>query len=113
MRKNNYGVSNFGISFGLNVVDSFVLLKILLTGIVMVFGISILVLRKRISRYLLMIFIGGLGNLLWRIIWGSVWDYIKVPFFDIWLNFSDILISFGAISYILVGDEIEDNLRDS
>jgi len=45
--------------------------------------------------------VGGMGNLVPRLIWSGVWDYIHVPILPFWFNLSDVLIVIGVISYIL------------
>ena len=50
---------------------------------------------------LLLIALGGIGNILSRLVWGGVWDYICFPFLPFCFNLSDVLISLGVVSYIL------------
>lgn len=41
---------------------------------------------------------GGLGNLVPRILFGGVWDYI--PYYFFWGNLNDVLIVMGIIEYV-------------
>lgn len=99
-RSVNYGVPNFGISFGVweglgrN-------LGILIFTIFSGWIVREMMLKRRVKTALVLVALGGLGNAISRIVIGNVWDYIYVPFLPFWFNLSDVLISFGVISYIL------------
>ena len=101
---NGWGVANEGISFGLGTGISLVIricLGILLFG----FGFWLFFINKKLNLYLLAVFVGGSANFLARLYFGYVWDYVELPGLGIWINFSDILIASGAVSYILVGND--------
>lgn len=99
------GVPNTGISFGLGRDwGRFWPVVILIALLVLVF--YFLMKRKgKTSMFYLVLFVGGIGNLMPRILYGSVWDYINVPVVGLWINLSDILISTTLVSYILTADE--------
>lgn len=96
-----FGVENTGISFGLGKSFS-VFFRFFLPFILFLYTLWLTKIEKNPSVFLYLVLIGGLGNLISRILWGQVWDYISLPFTDLWINLSDVLISFGVISYILV-----------
>jgi len=56
---------------------------------------------KKSVGYLFLLALGGGVNVLSRLIWGSVWDYICIPYIPFCFNLSDVLISLGVVSYIL------------
>jgi len=66
---------------------------------------------KRFYFFMVLIVLGGIGNMFNRVIWGSVWDYICLPFVPFCFNLSDLLISFGVLSYILGINGNRDSLR--
>ncbi len=99
-----YGVENRGVSFGLGgdigTHLRFVLPLFLLLAVIFLWKRGMLG-----SLFLGLLLIGGLGNMIPRIVWGYVWDYIHISQFELWINLSDVLISVSALSYILVGDD--------
>lgn len=58
----------------------------------------------------MMLATGGLGNLVPRLVWGGVWDYIKFPGTSLWFNLSDVLICLGVVSYILSSNGDSDSV---
>jgi lipoprotein signal peptidase len=56
---------------------------------------------KKCAGYLFLLTLGGGVNVASRLVWGSVWDYICLPFLPFCFNLSDVLISLGVVSYIL------------
>lgn len=48
----------------------------------------------------LLILVGGLGNLLERVLFGCIIDYIALPFFPVF-NFADILLTIGTLGIIV------------
>jgi lipoprotein signal peptidase len=111
-RKIGFGVLNRGVSFGLlpgagqGVSIAVYLVLIIFLGLVkLTSGKSI-----RLSPALWLLVAGGFGNLLPRLFWSGVWDYIQVPPFPFWLNLSDLMITTGLVSYILRGDGNSDSL---
>lgn len=56
-----------------------------------------------------LLILGGLGNLVPRLLFGGVWDYI--PYYFFWGNLSDLIISVGVFSYILGVNGNRDTLR--
>jgi len=93
----NYGIENSGVSFGQ-------LSGIRVNWILFVLTIltSYALKCKLHNLGLLYVIIGGLGNFFTRVLFGSVWDYITVYGLPFWFNISDVLITIGIVSYILV-----------
>ena len=97
-----YGVLNKGISFGW------------FSGLGTYFAIAIyLVFIKfsglmnqtptkpaRINLAIWLLAVGGVGNLVPRLIWSGVWDYLYFPVLGFWFNLSDVLICVGVIIYL-------------
>ena len=101
-RGQSKGVMNAGISFGLLPgLGSWVGVGVFL-ALVIWFLVSSKTNKNQL--WLLALLFGGLGNLLPRLVLGSVWDYLYFPVLAFWFNLSDVLITGGVISYILGGD---------
>ncbi|KKT29514.1 MAG: Lipoprotein signal peptidase [Microgenomates group bacterium GW2011_GWC1_44_10] len=100
-RGRGMGMINQGVSFGL--LSGFGTTIAVIVYIVFVFAYFRFKSGRDNLGLLLLIF-GGLGNLLPRLIWGGVWDYLCLPIFPFWFNLSDVMISLGVVSYILMGD---------
>ena len=96
----NFGVPNFGISFG---VFEGLGRSIGLVVFVVFFGwiLQEMIFKNMVNVELVLVAFGGLGNAVSRVIIGNVWDYIYLPFLPFWFNLSDVLISIGIVSYIL------------
>ncbi len=103
------GVANLGISFGLGSEIAW-FWKVLPAGIFLALLGYEFVFKTRPSVYLICLGLGGLGNLVPRLVFGNVWDYISLPFWGLWINLSDILISISVLSYILSADETRSSL---
>lgn len=105
-RLRGFGIENRGVSFGL-VGELSIYLRFLLP--IFVLFVCLWFWKKRLYEniYLLVMLVGGVGNAVPRAVWGYVWDYIQLPYFDLWINFSDVLISISVLSYILVGDDYD------
>jgi len=91
------GRENFGISFGMWQgvgVWMIGLVLLVLCGYVL----SLLKNDKKIGRGLCFVLIGGLVNLMMRVWWGSVWDYISISFLPFVFNLSDVLITVGVVA---------------
>lgn len=95
----NFGVENYGISFG--IMDG---VGMYVSGVLfLVFAIWMavrLITGRTCDVALILIFWGGLGNVLARILGGSVWDYLTFPYLPFWFNLSDTLISAGTVYYL-------------
>lgn len=103
-----FGVANRGVSFGLAQTlnwDIKYLLLVLMTGLFCFLFLS----KRGLNLGLFTLFVGGVVNLLVRFYLGFVWDYLRLPWVVIWINLSDVLITIGALSYILVDDENRDS----
>lgn len=95
-----FGISNLGVSFGMFKETGSIMAALFWTFLV---GFLILerVRRKTLNRSIVLIVLGGLGNIVGRMVGGEVWDYIYLPIFPFWFNLSDVLITLGVVSYIL------------
>jgi lipoprotein signal peptidase len=84
----NIGRCNFnqGIAFGIDITYE---IWISMLTILFLFGISLKI-KNEFKEYLLSIGILGVGNLIVRVIYGQICDYI--PFFNLSINLVDILI---------------------
>lgn len=91
-------VKNFGVAFGIFKGQTGFL--ILLISVILI-TLLCLVLSKRIKSKQLLLAIsfivgGGIGNLIDRIFFGYVIDYLKISFFPPVCNLSDYFICLGA-----------------
>jgi lipoprotein signal peptidase len=94
-----YGVENRGVSFGLAPEVGFVISLLAFSFLIGWYFYE----KAKGKRflYLSLLALGGVGNIVCRLVWGSVWDYICLPFLSFCFNLSDVLISLGVVSYIL------------
>lgn len=100
-RGQNIGVANGGVSFGWGSNSWGSLLSLAVYIVFVTWFLTDYLQNKRISIFLFLMALGGLGNLLNRLIWGNVWDYISLSVLPFSFNLSDLLISLGVVSYIL------------
>lgn len=110
LRLRGWGVENRGVSFGL--ADSWglpitVLLFCLLTFLTLYFWLK----NKRLELGGWLMLVGGWGNVLNRLIYGSVWDYLNLPLLPFSFNLSDVMICLGVVSYILEANGNRNSLR--
>ncbi len=103
-RLKNIGLANRGVSLGM--AQNFE--GIIFISVIILFLIGIYLYRFRLvgrndKIAISLIALGGMGNIICRVIWGSVWDFVCLPFLPFCFNLSDVLISFGVINYILFG----------
>lgn len=96
-------VENTGAAFGL--FKNMMWLVILITVIAVA---VILVLLFRYQKHTFfsyascaLLIAGGIGNLLDRILYGFVVDYIHVLFFDYIFNFADCCVTVGAVLFVI------------
>lgn len=72
----------------------------LIIGLAVLVGLMLMMLKKRFTYGetvgLMFIFFSGLSNLIDRIFWGGVWDYICYPLVNICGNLADIGLWFGV-----------------
>lgn len=99
-RSVGYGTENRGVSFGL-ASEVGLIVSYFAFCLLIAWFIFDLYKHKQVSLFLFLTALGGVGNILSRLIWGSVWDYICISFFPFCFNISDVLISLGVASYIL------------
>lgn len=99
-RLKNTGVENRGVSFGM-APEMGLIISIVALALFIGWYLYERIKLKKESTFLLVITLGGLGNVICRLIWGSVWDYICIPVLPFCFNLSDVLISLGVVSYIL------------
>lgn len=96
-RGSGWGVMNRGVSLGM-----FPRLGQEL-AVIVYFIFIILYLNHAKSRKfsfgLTLLALGGLGNLVSRLFWGGVWDYIYLPILPFWFNLSDVMIAGGILAY--------------
>lgn len=95
-----HGIENQGISFGLGqgwgrAASVFAYVGVILWFVYDRWG------SRRDNLAIFLMACGGLGNLVGRILWGSVWDYLCFSWLPFCFNLSDVLISLGVVSYIL------------
>lgn len=102
-RKINFGLANSGISFGFAQNLNFWVL-VLPAIIFLSFIFSLVWKGKGVNVFLIALAFGALGNVLPRLIFGDVWDYIIFKTVGLWVNLSDLLITFSVLSYILSPD---------
>jgi lipoprotein signal peptidase len=90
-----WGLANGGISWGMGQGWGWVIALVTFLIFLLVYNFS----RSRPG--MILILLGAAGNLLSRLIWGSVWDYVCLPLLPFCFNLCDVLISLGVVSYIL------------
>ena len=106
----HFGLENRGVSFGMGPEWGSTVSFLAYTAIILWYVYEKRWL-KRDKLFLFLIALGGAGNLICRIVWGSVWDYISIPFLPFTFNLADVLISLGVVSYILGGNGNRSTLR--
>lgn len=94
-------VKNYGMAFGLPFFSSVLVALIILILIFLVyFGLRLIKEKNYLLSFLiLMIIIGAFSNLIDRIKFGFVVDYIDLTWFTVF-NLADCLITVGVISFI-------------
>ncbi len=96
-------VENFGVAFGF--LSGLSWLIIALTVVVLI-GMMVFVFRYKYHTFLsytacILIAAGGIGNVIDRIAFGYVVDYIHVMFFPYVFNFADCCVVIGAILFAI------------
>ena len=102
---------NPGISFGIlsNLDKSYkAYITLAMFGIVAMIGIYYFIRKNQLSRLqkvgMELILAGGIGNLIDRLMYGSIIDMIEIYFFGIHIftcNIADVYLSLGAMIYAL------------
>lgn len=96
-------VENRGAAFGMLADARWIFIVF---TIVIIIALIIVIIRKRISSKLfnaaaILIIGGGLGNLVDRIFYGYVVDYLSICFFPPVCNFADYCITIGAVLMVV------------
>jgi len=93
---------NFGVAFGILLNKIFLLVLVILVIFVLVGFLFKSYLRKNILEIfsLTLIIIGAISNLIDRLRYGFVIDYIDVPFFTVF-NLADCMITVGVVALLL------------
>ncbi len=96
---------NYGISFSfLNGSIYFIIILSILALTYLLYLKKEFIYSVFINKGLLLIFIGGVGNLIDRVHYGYVIDYLKIDLFDInfpIFNLADVIVSLGFILVIV------------
>ena len=92
-------MENRGVSFGaLKGVNGVFLIVIWLCLVVVLVRRTIRGLWVALPLWLMVV--GGAVNLLGRLSGGGVWDYIQIPYLNLWFNISDMMITLGLGLFI-------------
>ena len=105
-KERGFGIANQGVGFGFLPGTGQGIAMLIFLILLIYFLIS----KNRRSYPFFLLVLGGLGNLLPRMVWGSVWDYIYIQILPFWFNLSDVLITAGVASYILRIDANRDTV---
>lgn len=98
-RSSGLGMENRGVSFGaLKGVNGVFLIVIWLCLVVVLVRRTIRGLWVALPLWLMVV--GGAVNLLGRLSGGGVWDYIQIPYLNLWFNISDMMITLGLGLFI-------------
>lgn len=96
-------VENTGVAFGMFKDMRFIF--IILTSVIIVVLLYIIISRKISSKLFLisasLIIGGGIGNLIDRIVYGYVIDYLQLSFFSPVCNFADYAVTVGTVLLII------------
>lgn len=95
-----WGTSNSGISFGLL---AGIPVGLLFVGLILLW----LFLKSWPGRWWQLVLVGGAANLLSRLLWDGVWDYLPVPLVNLWFNGADMAIFLGIVGLLFL------NLNDA
>jgi lipoprotein signal peptidase len=109
-RDKNFGLENRGVSFGL-APEMGKIIALVAFGFFVGWYLYERIVLKRNRWPLYLMALGGVSNIVSRLVWGSVWDYICLPFLPFCFNLADVLISMGVVSYILGVNGNRNSLR--
>lgn len=87
----------FGMLKGMRVFFIIVTVAVLISVIVLILRTPAEKFNLSWSIVCVLIISGGIGNLIDRILWAEVTDYIKVQFFPAIFNFADICVVLGVV----------------
>ncbi|MFV0288036.1 MAG: signal peptidase II [Mycoplasmatales bacterium] len=105
---------NYGVSFSFLANKTYLIIAITIIAIIYLFILKKSYMNKYINLGINLVIAGGIGNLIDRLVYNYVIDYIKVDFFNFPIfNLADILVSLGfiiiIIAYLLTKEEKDEN----
>lgn len=105
---------NYGVSFSFLANKTYLIIAITIIAIIYLFILKKSYMNKYINLGINLVIAGGIGNLIDRLVYNYVIDYIKVDFFNFPIfNLADILVSLGFIiiivAYLLTKEEKDEN----
>lgn len=75
---------------------------LLIINVLILLSLAIFIFKGRYRLGIILVFSGGISNLLDRFLYGGVIDFIKIPLIPAF-NFADIAISFGVAIFLFLG----------
>ena len=98
----NY-VENSGVAFGM--FENMRWIFVALTSVIIVILLYIIIFKKIKSKMFLissaLIIGGGIGNLIDRVLYGYVIDYLQLSFFSPVCNFADYAVTVGTVLLVI------------
>ncbi len=98
----NY-VENRGVAFGM--FENMRWIFVALTSVIIVILLYIIIFKKLKSKMFLissaLIIGGGIGNLIDRVLYGYVIDYLQLSFFSPVCNFADYAVTVGTVLLVI------------
>ena len=98
----NY-VENRGVAFGM--FENMRWIFVALTSVIIVILLYIIIFKKIKSKMFLissaLIIGGGIGNLIDRVLYGYVIDYLQLSFFSPVCNFADYAVTVGTVLLVI------------
>lgn len=98
----NY-VENHGVAFGM--FENMRWIFVALTSVIIVILLYIIIFKKIKSKMFLissaLIIGGGIGNLIDRVLYGYVIDYLQLSFFSPVCNFADYAVTVGTVLLVI------------
>lgn len=98
-----YYVENRGVAFGM--FENMRWIFVALTSVIIVILLYIIIFKKIRSKMFLissaLIIGGGIGNLIDRVLYGYVIDYLQLSFFSPVCNFADYAVTVGTVLLVI------------